>query len=435
MKILNASIAVCSVAIMLFFTQCRKDNTPAVPINKAPIANANNPVTNMPKDSVELDGSGSVDPDGDPITYKWTYISGSDSFIIRKNTDAKTFVAKLKVGTYKFLLTVTDNKGAFSIDTATVIVNPTGTNQPPTANANNPVTNMPKDSVELDGSGSIDPDGDPITYKWAYISGPDGSVIRKDTDAKTFVAKLKEGTYKFLLTVTDSKMASATANVIVIVNPASVNPPIVITLSPSSQTKNLSVVGNPILKASATGGRGTITYTWSNESRPTGAAIPTITAPNKDSTTVTGINAVGTYTFKVIATDADGKTSSAIATIITSNVEPKIIGSFAGYYSGNSANTFKFNITPDVANTAVDVVVGGATPYNNNKTTYTYVLGMAGAVDTLKNCSSTITAADGSTSTASFMGIFSTDYKTLTIKDFKLGEGLSSFADFTLTKL
>ncbi len=409
MKILNANIAVCSVAIMLFFTQCRKDNTPAVPINKTPIANANNPVTNMPKDSVELDGSGSVDPDGGPITYKWAYISGPDGSVIRKNTDAKTFVAKLKVGTYKFLLTVTDNRGASSIDTATVVVNPPGTNQPPTANAGMAqAITLPQDSVELNGSGSMDPDGDPITYKWAYISGPDGSVIRKDTDAKTFVAKLKEGSYVFRLTVTDSKMASATADVIVTVSAAPVNPPIVITLLPPSQTKNLSVVGNPTLEASAMGGTGTITYTWSNESRPTGSLMPTITTPNKASTTVTGINAVGTYTFKVIATDANGKTSSAIATIITSNVEPKIVGSFAGYYSGNSANTFKFNITPDVANTAVDVVIGGTTPYSS-RAIYTYVPGMAGAVDTLKNCSFTITAADGSTSTASFMGIFSTD--------------------------
>lgn len=341
MKILNTSIAVCSVAIMLFFTQCRKDNTPSVPINRAPIANANNLITNMPKDSVELDGSGSVDPDGDPITYKWT-----------------------------------------------------------------------------------------------YISGPGGSVIRKDTEVKTFVAKLREGIYKFLLTVTDSKSASATAVVTVIVNDAPGNPPIVITLSPPSQTKDLSISGDPILEASATGGTGTITYTWSNESRPTGSSTPTITTPNKPSTTVTGINAVGTYTFKVIATDANGKTNSAIATIITSNVEPKIVGSFAGYYSGNSANTFKFNITPDLANTTVDVVVGGTTTYNNRKTTYIYVPGMAGAVDTLKNCSFMITAPDGSIYVSSFMGIFSADYKTLTIKNFRLSTGSSiPLDDFTLTKL
>ena len=314
---------------------------------------------------------------------------------------------------------------------------PISANKAPVANANDLVINLPQDSVELDGSRSTDPDGDPMTYKWTYISGPTGSVIREDSKAKTVVANLKEGSYVFRLTVTDVRLAIAAADVIITVKPVPETSPIVITLSPASQMVKIPVGVNPILEASAMSSTSIAAYSWSNESRPIGAAAPTIIAPNSASTTVTGIDntVVGTYTFKVTVKDANGRISTAIATIVTCNVEPKIIGSFVGYYSGDSRNTFRFNITPDIANTTVDVVIGGYTSYDNNKTTYTYVPGMPGAVDSLKNCSYEIKAPDGSRFVNSFKGVFAADYKTLTIEDFRLGAGSAAFEKFILTKM
>jgi len=301
---------------------------------------------------------------------------------------------------------------------------------------------LPQDSVELDGSKSKDLDGEPITYKWSYIKNNTSTVapvIRTDTAAKTIIANLTQaGTYSFKLTVTNPRSKeSAEAIVTITVNPKS---PITITLSPASQMKKIPIgmEAPPILEASgnSSSGANIVSYSWSNESRPTGTAAPTITNPNNASTTVTGINntVAGTYTFKVILKDASGNVGTATASITTSNAEPNIIGDFRGYYSGDSKNTFRFNITPDTANTIVDIVIGGSTSYDNNKTTYTYAPGVFGAVDTLKNCSFKITALDGSTSTTSFMGVFSEDHETLTIKDLKLGAGLSSMSDFNLKK-
>ena len=71
--------------------------------------------------STTLNGSGSYDPDGVIVSYKWTKISGPSCVITNPNSMITT-VTGLKVGTYVFRLTVTDNKGATGIDDLQVIV-------------------------------------------------------------------------------------------------------------------------------------------------------------------------------------------------------------------------------------------------------------------------------------------------------------------------
>src|SRR5262249_8269489 len=57
-------------------------------------------------------------------------------------------------------------------------------------------------TITLDGSGSYDPDGDPLTFAWEQIAGPRVSVSGMNTAKATFEAA--EGqSYSFLLTVKD----------------------------------------------------------------------------------------------------------------------------------------------------------------------------------------------------------------------------------------
>ena len=47
---------------------------------------------------------------------------------------------------------------------------------------------MPGDTVELDGSGSTDPDGDELSYEWQQVSGPSVVLENADGPNPTFVA-------------------------------------------------------------------------------------------------------------------------------------------------------------------------------------------------------------------------------------------------------
>jgi hypothetical protein len=71
-------------------------------------------------------------------------------------------------------LKVTDNGGLSAKDTVQIIVNdPSQSNRPPVANAGPDHTiTLPINSVNLDGSGSTDPDNNIISYVWTKITGP-----------------------------------------------------------------------------------------------------------------------------------------------------------------------------------------------------------------------------------------------------------------------
>ncbi len=105
---------------MILFISCRKELSceGCKDGNKPPIANAGTDQTiTLPKDSAQLDGSGSADADGTITTYKWIKIAGPVSSNISKLDSSKTSVKTLVGGVYKFELTVTDNGGLSAKDT------------------------------------------------------------------------------------------------------------------------------------------------------------------------------------------------------------------------------------------------------------------------------------------------------------------------------
>jgi len=79
------------------------------------------------------------------------------------------------------------------------------TNLPPTADAGlDQIVNV-GDVVQLDGSGSSDPDGDPLSYSWSFTSRPSGSTATlsdPNVASPTFIADVA-GDYTLELTVDD----------------------------------------------------------------------------------------------------------------------------------------------------------------------------------------------------------------------------------------
>jgi len=76
--------------------------------------------------------------------------------------------------------------------------------RPPMAEAGPAQTVAPGMTVTLDGSGSWDPDGDALAYKWSQTSGTGVNLIGADGARPTFIAPATLGDLQFRLTVVDT---------------------------------------------------------------------------------------------------------------------------------------------------------------------------------------------------------------------------------------
>lgn len=85
-------------------------------------------------------------------------------------------------------------------------------NDPPVANAGPSLSGVAAGTVQLDGSASYDPDGDPITFQWTQTAGPQVTLTGATTSKPTFTAATGQ-TYNFLLTVKDDHGGQGQASV------------------------------------------------------------------------------------------------------------------------------------------------------------------------------------------------------------------------------
>lgn len=173
--------------------------------NQAPNANAGADISiAIPATSSILNGSASNDPDGNIVNYLWSKLSGPAQGTIASPSSVTTNVSNLTIGTYKFILVVTDNGGLTDRDTMQLTVG-AAPNQAPNANAGADLSiTLPANSAMLNGSLSNDPDGNITTYAWSKLSGPVQGTITSPTLATTAVNNLAAGVYQFVLTVTDN---------------------------------------------------------------------------------------------------------------------------------------------------------------------------------------------------------------------------------------
>ena len=138
--------------------------------NSAPVANAGNDQTVGRGTLVNLDGSASSDADGDSLTFEWAFEStpaGSAATLVNAAAVKPSFTADLS-GTYLLRLIVRDAVSSSVADTVSISTR----NSAPVANAGPDATGVNGATITLDGSGSIDVDGDPLTYHWAFLTTP-----------------------------------------------------------------------------------------------------------------------------------------------------------------------------------------------------------------------------------------------------------------------
>ena len=165
--------------------------------------------------TIVLDASASVDSDGSIVDYTWR-----EGELVVASGATPVVSISLEVGTHILTLTVTDNEGATSTFTLTVIVTAppevipvaplpiiTPINQAPVANAGfdqnlADTDGLDTETVTLGGSVSSDADGGIAVYTWS-----ENGIVIAATSSPTFTVVLPSGIHTLTLSVTDSSGA------------------------------------------------------------------------------------------------------------------------------------------------------------------------------------------------------------------------------------
>ncbi|WP_177418125.1 PKD domain-containing protein, partial [endosymbiont of Lamellibrachia barhami] len=179
-----------------------------------------------------LDGSGSfdIDPTDFIARFEWE-LDGIFPFDFGEATGSNPSPVFSNLGTFNVGLRVWDNAVLNDLDgdgeldederlsdqdftTVTVVAN-----LAPVADANGPYTMNEDDTVNLDGTGSYDPNGDSLTYGWDYNN--DGVFDDASGPAPTYTG-LDDGIYPVELQVSDGLLNSTSATSVTVSNAAPV---------------------------------------------------------------------------------------------------------------------------------------------------------------------------------------------------------------------
>lgn len=289
--------------------------------NPAPTANAGTPQTVNAGATVGLNGAASTDPNGDPLTYAWTFSQrpvGSTTVLVNSGTATPTFVADV-AGTYILVLVVSDGNTTSAPSAVTVTVAPSNA---PVANAGLDRNVLVGTQVRLNGVGSSDVNRDALTYAWTLTTRPAGSAAAL-TDATTalptFVADVA-GAYVATLVVSDGGLTSQADTVTITAGASATN---VAPNAHAGRTQNVLVGQTVTLDGTRSDDANgdTLTFNWSFARRPDNSAS-IISGNTANATFVTDV--AGIYDMQLVVNDGvlSSTAQTARVTAGTGNVGP-----------------------------------------------------------------------------------------------------------------
>ena len=287
--------------------------------NGAPVAVAGGPYTGSKNAVITVDGSASSDADGSIVNYAWD--CDNDGVVDASSAAAAAPCVYSAIGMYVASLTVTDDDGGTSTDTATVNVPAVD----PVANAGGPYAGTQGIPLVLDASGSTDADGTISTYEWDCEGDGIFEFISFNANDVTCTYSLV-GVYTLQLQVTDDDGLTDVDTTLVTL--ANILP--------------VADAGGPYTVAEATpvamDGTGSgdidgtiVSYSWDCDSDGLPDAISPAAFGSVCSYTTSGV-----YTVTLTVTDNDGSTDTDTASVLVVSSPPT--ASAGGPYTGDEGS-------------------------------------------------------------------------------------------------
>jgi len=342
--------------------------------NQAPVADAGADQLGIVAGTVTLNGSGSFDPDGDPITYQWSQIAGPAVSISGMSSATATFPAAAGQS-YAFRLTVKDDKGAQGIARTSVTTQ-------------QPVAQQQVEIIRFQASPTNIRSGQSSTIDWQVLNADSVIISELGTvDAKNGTrAVTPTRTTQYTLTARNSvSQATATTTITVEEQPAAQF------LSCSVSPTNIQV-----------GESATITYSTSNAD--TVSITPGIgTVPASGSRVVSPTE---TTSYTLTATNARGPVTCGVTvSVTTAMVVPRVVSFTASptTIQAGQASTLTWNVenADSVSISTLGTVQSRGTQDVRPTQTVTYALTATNRAGTATaNATVTVTAGPGGTPVA-----------------------------------
>ena len=274
-------------------------------VNHPPAASAGGPYTGTEGAAVAFDGTGSADPDGDALTYAWSFGDGTSGSGVRPSH------GYADNGTYTVTLTVTDARGAASAPATTtatianVAPSVTASAQSATAAASFTFTAGFSDPGTADAPWSY-------TINWGDGTTPTAGSVTSQASAITAAHTYgAAGTDTVRVTVTDKDGGVGAAAAVVTVSTN--HPPTAVAGGPYSGVEGTAIAFSGAGSSDPDGDAITYAWTLGDGGSATGVAPTHGYADN------------GTYTVTLTVTDAHGAASAPVTTTATiANVAPTV---------------------------------------------------------------------------------------------------------------